>query len=122
MLNVPSGRVATAPKLQVGIPGAEPWSPSGFPLRSNTFHASEPPRCQPVPSVQTKMVSPREFTATRGYLRPFASPGAPMGFGTAAPDRLPYSTCPPVSQVASVFPLFSVNDILLMGHALISQV
>src|ERR1035437_3794294 len=121
MVNVPSARVAAAPKLQAGSPGAEPLSPIRSPLRSKTCHAIDPPRCQPVPSVQTRRVSPREFTASRGCLRPFAAPGAAMSFGTASPETFPNSTCPPVSQAAYVFPAFSANDMLLIGQALISQ-
>jgi hypothetical protein len=68
--NPPSGRATTVTKLQTGTPlSMRPDGPLGRPARSNTCQTSEPPFCQPVPSVHTRIASPWASPATAGCLR-----------------------------------------------------
>ena len=85
-MNPPSGRATTVARPQTGTPPSiRPSVPIGRPDRSKTCQASEPPFCQPVPSVQTRMVSPRALPATAGCLRSPRPPGGAIG-GEASCD------------------------------------
>src|SRR5215475_11075840 len=79
IVKLPSFSATTAAKLQTGIPCSAPFSSTDFPCESYSCHASEPPFFQPVPSVQTSIVSPREFAAITGCLRFPVAPGAGIG-------------------------------------------
>ena len=70
-------------EAQTGTPGAVPLVSVGRPDGSNTCHSTDPPRCQAVPFVQARSVSPREFPATTGCLRSDPGPGAATGSDTA---------------------------------------
>ena len=75
----------------------------GRPEGSKTCQASAPPFCQPVPSVQTRIVSPRAFAATAGCFRPLAGPGGEVAGDTVRVFRIDPRidfTCPSVSQAA----------------------
>src|SRR5262245_34490066 len=116
----PSGRVNAVTRLQVGTPVVRPRSEVATPFLSNTCHATDPPRFQPIPSVHTRMVSPRSFPATAGCFRPLPAPGAAIGL-----VRLPVSasireneTWPFVSHAARTPSFASLNAKLLIGQVL----
>src|SRR5262245_64866781 len=78
--NLPFGSATTVANPHTGTPCAAPISPTGSPFLSKTCQASEPPFFQPVPSVQTRMVSPRAFVAIAGCLRLTVGTGGATGF------------------------------------------
>ena len=104
----PSGRGKTVTRLQVGTPSARPPSAVGFPSLSNTCQATAPPRFQPIPSVQTRIVFPRAFPAT---LTPDLATGWPdwrfvVYFGlhgavVAAASLVAFGVGPPLVQGAA---------------------
>jgi len=61
--NVPSDLPNAAGSPQTGTPSVRPFSEVGLPSLAKTCHASAPPFCQPVPSVQASNVSPFELAA-----------------------------------------------------------
>src|SRR5262245_62055322 len=118
-MNPPSDRAIGAAKLHTGTAGAVPFASFGWPLASNSCHASEPPRAHAVPSVHTNSTSPFAFVARRGCLRAPASPGAAVGFGmrAAAASISPKYTCPAVSHAPSRREPDLAIDMLVIGHA-----
>src|SRR6266496_4206479 len=118
----PSGRAKAVTRLQVGTPSVLPFSAVGLPSLSKTCQATAPPRFQPIPSVQTRIVSPRAYPATAGCLRPLPAPGAGTGsdlFPLAA--RRAQDTCPSVSQAARMPSLTLASAKLLIGQTFTFQ-
>src|SRR5437870_6130102 len=122
MAKLPSGLANAVARLHTGTPGARPFSPTPLPSLSKSCHATEPPLAQPVPSVQTKSVSPFAFAAATGCLRLVPVSGDtgrnPANvFGVT----LAKNTLSPVSHAANtpVFP--SVREALLVGQLVAFQ-
>src|SRR5262245_57416585 len=122
MTNESSGSVQTAARLQTGMAlSVRPLAPVGFPFSSKTCQASAPPFSHPVPSVQTKSVSPLLLTASAGCFRPRADPGAAIGrepcwsFLSIREKK----TWPSVSQALRTESAASTKASLLMGQVAI---
>src|SRR5262249_39221966 len=85
--------------------------------------ASAPPRCQPVPSAQARIVSPFLLTATAGCFRAPEDPGAATGADASnvSGSILAKKTWPAVSHAATILPESSANDSLLIGQVATRQ-
>src|SRR5579872_923951 len=100
------------------MPSARPRALVGFPFSSNTCQASAPPFCQPVPSSQTRIVSPSPLAASAGCLRPPGALGGASGFDRRCCflSTREKNTWPSVSHAADTALGPSRNDSLLMGQ------
>src|SRR5690242_19027182 len=78
MVKLPLGSAKALGRPQTGTPGAWPSALTGFPARSKSCQASDPPFDQAVPSVQASRTFPFAEVTTAGCFRLLLSPGAEM--------------------------------------------